>query len=94
MQWNYFDQLQLSSRQGVNGNVPEITYYVYDAGGQRLRKVTERQANAGGTTTRMKGRTYLGIFEVYREYAGDGVTISLERKTHHIKDDQRRIAMV
>ena len=48
MQWDFRDQLQATSQQVVNnGGTPETTYYVYDAGGQRVRKVTERQAAAG-----------------------------------------------
>ena len=45
MQWDFKDQLQATSQQVVNdGGTPETTYYVYDAGGQRVRKVTERSA--------------------------------------------------
>ncbi len=48
MQWDYKDQLSATSRQATNDNpppdkVPETTFYVYDAGGQRTCKVTERQ---------------------------------------------------
>ncbi len=95
MQWDFKDRLQASSKQVVNnGGTPEITYYVYDAGGQRVRKVTERQAVEGATPTRMKERLYLGGFEIYREYAGDGVTVTLERETLHIMDDKQRISLV
>jgi RHS repeat-associated protein len=67
---------------------------VYDASGQRVRKITERQADAGQTPTRRKERIYLGGFEIYREYNSDGTTVSLERETLHIMDDQQRIALV
>ena len=53
-----------------DGGTPETTYYVYDAGGQRVRKVTERPNGA----TRKDERIYLGGFEIYREYDGDGTT--------------------
>src|SRR5262249_33464886 len=71
MRWNFRDELRLSQRQAVNddvdGNVHhgERTYYVYDASGQRVRKVTERQNGK-----RMKERIYVGGYEVYREYDG------------------------
>ncbi|UCD58262.1 MAG: RHS repeat-associated core domain-containing protein, partial [Candidatus Hydrogenedentota bacterium] len=39
-------------------------------------------------------RLYLGGFEVYRDYNGNGTAIELERETLHIMDDTRRIAMV
>jgi RHS repeat-associated protein len=41
MEWNYEDQLSATSRQVVKAGGPETTYYVYDASGQRARKVTE-----------------------------------------------------
>ena len=63
MQWDYRDQLQATSRQVVTDGSRETTWYVYDAGGQRVRKITERQNG-----TRKNERTYLGGFEVYREY--------------------------
>jgi rhodanese-related sulfurtransferase len=102
MRWDFKDQLQATAQQVVaNGGTPETTYYVYDSAGQRVRKVTERQAAAGGTPTRMKERIYLGGFEIYREYNGDGQTVTLERETLHIMDarpsggdDQQRIALV
>ena len=73
MQWDYRDQLQAISSQVVNtGGVPEITYYVYDAAGQRIRKVTERQAPTGQTPTRRKERIYLGSFEIYATHIIDG----------------------
>ena len=95
MQWDYRDQLQATSKQIIStGGVPEKTWYVYDAGGQRIRKVTERQSASGQMPTRMKERIYLGDFEIYREYEYDGDTLELERETLHIMDDQQRIALV
>lgn len=94
MEWDFKDQLQASSKQVRTEGLPEITYYVYDAGGQRVRKVTERQAAAGAAPTRLKERLYLGGFEIYREYNGDGVSKNLERETLHVMDGQQRIALV
>ncbi|MBN1561220.1 toxin [candidate division KSB1 bacterium] len=95
MQWDYRDQLQATSKQVVNnGGIPEITYYVYDVGGQRVRKVTERQAEDGEEPTRLKERIYLGGFEIYREYNGGSAEVKLERETLHIMDDKQRIAIV
>ncbi|SFU39136.1 SpvB/TcaC N-terminal domain-containing protein [Nitrosospira multiformis] len=89
MQWDFNDQLRATARQVVNEGTPETTYYVYDAAGQRVRKVTERQNG-----TRKDERTYLGGFEVYRKYGGDGTSVSLERESLHVMDDQQRIALV
>ncbi len=101
MQWDFSDQLQMTQRQAVSAededgvrHQGERTWYVYDGSGQRVRKVTERQAPAGQTPTRMKERIYLGGFEIYREYGTDGETVTLERETLHIMDDKQRIAMV
>lgn len=94
MQWDFKDQLQATSRQVVNDTpppdkVPETTFYTYDASGQRVRKVTERQNG-----TRKDERTYLGSFEVFREYDGTGISVTLERETLHLMDDKQRIALV
>jgi RHS repeat-associated protein len=101
MQWDFKDQLQMTQRQAVNPDDEdgvrhqgERTWYVYDAGGQRVRKVTERQPAAGQIPTRMRERIYLGGVEIYREYENDGDTVILERETLHIMDDQQRVALV
>src|SRR4029453_3447786 len=73
---------------------PETTYYVYDATGARVRKVTERQAAAGVAAGRMKERVYVGGFEIYREYDASGETVTLERETLHISDEDRHVALV
>jgi RHS repeat-associated protein len=100
MQWDFKDHLQMTQRQAVNADDTdgvrhqgERTWYVYDATGQRARKVTERQAAAGQTPTRIKERIYIGGFEVYRTYAADGSTVELERETLHVMDDKERIAL-
>jgi RHS repeat-associated protein len=93
MRWDYRDRLQAVSRQVLNGGTPETTYYVYDAAGQRVRKVTERQAAAGQTPARKNERIYLGGFEIYREYGADGGTATLEREALHLMDGRQRIAL-
>jgi RHS repeat-associated protein len=94
MQWNYLDRLAATARQVVNSGTTKTTYYVYDAGGQRVRKVTEREAKPSETPTRTKERIYLGGFEIYRVYDADGSTVSLERETLHLMDGQQRVALV
>jgi RHS repeat-associated protein len=99
MQWDYRDQLQLTERQKVNEadadgveRHGERTWYVYDASGQRVRKVTEL-ANNGGIKDE---RIYLGGFEVFRSYQGpaNARVLKLERETLHVMDDKQRIALV
>ena len=87
MKWDYNDQLASTQAQVVNGGPAETTYYVYDSGGQRVRKAT----NAASGKRRAE-RIYLSGFEIYREYDDDSV--SLERTTLHIMDDKRRVALV
>lgn len=92
--WNSKDQLQMSSSQKVNSGTPEKTFYVYNGGGQRLRTVTERQADANTTPTRKSQTLYLGGFEVYTEYGTDGNTVTLERESIHIADTASKVAIV
>jgi RHS repeat-associated protein len=84
MAWDSKDQLQQVDLGGGG-----TAYYVYDGGGQRVRKVIETQNG-----TRKQERIYLGGFEMYREYNGSGATVTLERETLHIMDDTQRIALV
>lgn len=97
MQWDYKDQLRLTRRQRVNANDidgsehhGERTFYVYDAAGQRVRKVCEK---ALGLT---EERIYLGGFEIFRKHGGaiGANTATLERETLHVMDDKQRIALV
>lgn len=83
MAWDFEDQLQ---QVDLNGGGK--AYYVYDVAGQRTRKVIESQSGI-----RQNERIYLGGFEIYREYSGNGA-VSLERETLHVMDDKQRIALV
>jgi hypothetical protein len=88
MEWDFKDQLHASQQQVVSNALGEKTYYIYGAGGQRARKVTETPNG-----TKKTERIYLGGFEIYREYdAAGGAT--LERQTLHVMDDKQRIALV
>jgi RHS repeat-associated protein len=80
--WDFEDQLQ---RVDLGGG--GTAYYVYDAAGQRVRKVWEK---APGLTEEC---IYLGGFEVYRKRNGNG-SVTLDRETLHLMDGQQRIAMV
>jgi RHS repeat-associated protein len=81
MEWDFKDQLNFVERGTVKA------YYVYDAAGQRVRKVVEKNNGA-----LIEERIYLGGFEIFRQRNGTGLT--LERETLHIMDDQKRIALV
>ena len=78
MVWDFEDQLQKVDLGGGG-----TAYYVYDAAGQRIRKVIHRQNG-----TRHEERLYLGGFESYREYNGSGQTVMFERESLHVMDEQ------
>jgi RHS repeat-associated protein len=82
MEWDFEDQLHY-----VEKGSEEICY-VYDAAGQRVRKVVEKNNNGA----LIEERIYLGGFEVFRRSNGNG--LKLERETLHVMDDQQRIALV
>ena len=94
MAWDELDHLRSTTRQVVTSATPETTFYNYDAGGARERKVTDRQAPPGQTGTRAKERIYLSGLELYREYQADGVTVKLARETLHLSDGPNRVALV
>ncbi len=85
MHWDYKDQL-FQVEKGGGG----AAFYVYDASGQRVRKVWEK---APGLT---EERIYLGGFEIFRKHSGPigANTATLERETLHVIDDKQRIALV
>lgn len=84
MRWDYTDQLRQADLGGGG-----TSYYVYNTGGQRVRKVIERQ---NGSI--QKERIYLGGFEIYQEYNGATADVDLQRETLHIMDDEQRVALV
>jgi RHS repeat-associated protein len=87
MRWNYKDQLSASGQQVVNGGSAEITFYVYDFAGNRVRTVTETRTGAAANE-----RRYVNGYELYREYSGAVTTF--ERETLHVVDNAHRIAIV
>lgn len=84
MAWNFADQLQMSRRQTGRGDEGR-SWYVYDAGGQRVRKVTE-----GARHAIRHERIYFDGFEIYRRHGRKALT----RETLHVMDDQTRVALV
>lgn len=80
--WDFHDQLKEVDLGGGG-----TAYYVYDAGGQRVRKIIERNDKT------KKERLYLGTIEIYKEINNVG-KVTLERETSHVMDNTRRIAMI
>nr|WP_304750967.1 SpvB/TcaC N-terminal domain-containing protein [Rhodoferax sp.] len=85
MHWDYKDQLRQTDLGGGGTG-----FYVYDAAGQRVRKVWEKAPGL------IEERLYIGGFEIFRKHGGpvghDSVT--LERETLHVMDDTGRLALV
>jgi len=82
MTWDFADQLKSTTKGD------DTTYYVY-SGGERVRKVLH-----GSNGKRQYERIYLGGYELYRTYDTAGTTVQLERKTYHIMDDKRKVALL
>ena len=92
--WNFQDRLRMTQRQAINpvdtegmARHGERTYYVYDASGQRVRKVTESASGA-----LKEERLYLGELEVYRKHSGLGA--GLVRETLQVMHNKHRTALV
>ena len=85
MHWDYKNQLRQVDLGGGG-----TAYYVYDASGQRVRKVWEKSAAL------TEERIYLRGFELFRKHPGaiGANTATLERETLHVMDDKQRIALV
>jgi RHS repeat-associated protein len=83
--WDYQDRL----RQTVLGG-GGTAYHVYDASGQRVRKVWEKAPGL------IEERIYIGAFEIFRKHGGaiGANTATLERETLHVTDDKQRVAVV
>ena len=82
VQWDFADRMQRADLGGGG-----TAYFVYDAGGERVRKV---RVNEGGG--RSFERIYVGGFEVYRARVGG--TVRLERETVHVGDDAGRMCLL
>lgn len=84
--WDHDDRMQVTGHLGGG-----TTYYVYDAAGQRVRKV---HVNQSGTTSDQ--RLYFGAWEIYREHKNINTTndLDIERETLHVHDDTGRICLI
>ena len=80
IKWDYADRMQYASLGG-GGEV----WYVYDASGERVRKVIENR-------NIKEERLYLGGYEIYTK-TNNG-EIEVERETLHVYDGDKRIAII
>ncbi|MDD9336256.1 MAG: SpvB/TcaC N-terminal domain-containing protein [Wolbachia sp.] len=90
LHWNYRDNIAsvdiITRPSGKN----DSEYYVYDSGGQRVRKVTETYQNNETTHTKVE-KIYFGDLEVTRTYQES--SLKKERYTVHVMDDKSRVAI-
>lgn len=83
MDWNFMDQLRRVDL-GTGG----VAYYVYGLGGQRLRKVIERNGSL------QLEWIFLGAVMIFRRRRRDTNKLRFERWTVYIGDDTGHIAQV
>ena len=86
MDWNFKDELQhiVITPLTANNNSQQ-SWYVYDAGGQRVRKIVLKDNVT-------EERIYLGGIELFRRTRNNA--LELERETLHVMDDKQIIALV
>ena len=94
MAWDELDRLRSTTKQVVNQGIPGTTQYSYGEAARRIRKTTYAQAAPGQTALPQKERIYLGAVEIYREFATDGTTVTLERETLHVNLDQENATLI
>jgi len=85
LQWDHRDMIK--SLDLVGGGT---AFYQYDSGKQRTRKRIESQNGLGGYWERI----YLGGYERYRRYNGNGSTLVEEIESHHLFEGEQRVLLV
>ena len=81
MEWDYADRLH----KAISGT--STAFYNYDIGGNRIRKVVEKQDGS------KEVRIYIGNFEIYRKFDSNEDLVT-ERKTVFVTDGDKRIATI
>lgn len=93
MGWNFKEELIKTVRQRrTDGGTPETTYYQYDGQGQRIRKITENQADAGDTPSKKEERIYIAGYELYKKHSG--ADAGLERVSLSLMDKEHRFVVI
>jgi RHS repeat-associated protein len=85
LQWDHRDMIN-SINLGGGGTA----YYQYDSGKQRSRKRIVSQNGGGGYWERI----YLGGYERYRRYNGNGSTAVEEIESHHLVEGDQQVLLV
>jgi RHS repeat-associated protein len=85
-EWDYADRMRVFRTQTGNAEPTVHAHYLYDASGQRVKKLVRKQGGLVEVTVYIDG-----VFEYQRIVQG-GVT--RENNTLHVMDNQSRIALV
>jgi RHS repeat-associated protein len=85
MDWDFANRLRHTSVSAGAGPASQESWYVYNAGGERVRKVIVKGIL-------VEERFYFSGIEIYRRMRAG--TLELERESLHVTDDKRRIALV
>jgi RHS repeat-associated protein len=84
-EWEHSDQMKVFRNQ-MNSSEPSVhAHYLYDAGGQRVKKLVRKQGGSFETTVYMDE-----LFEHHRW----GNAQNEQNNQLHVMDDQQRVAMV
>lgn len=86
LQWDHRDMIR--SINLIGGGT---AHYQYDSGKQRTRKRIENQNGLGGYWWE---RIYLGGYERYRRYNGNGSILVEEIESHHLFEGEQRVLLV
>ena len=85
-EWDHSDRMRVFRTQTPNAPPSSHTHYLYNAGGQRVKKLVRTASNDYVVTIYIDG-----IFEHHRRVKPADTK---ENNTLHVMDDQSRIAMV
>ncbi|OWY64946.1 hypothetical protein B7486_44570 [cyanobacterium TDX16] len=85
-EWDYADRMRVYRTQAGNSEPSVYAYYLYDASGQRVKKLVRRGANEYEVTIYIDG-----VFE-YHRLVKPGET--RENNTLHVMDNQSRVALI
>jgi len=94
VKWNYRDNIQSATIIKRQDGKNDAEFYIYDSGGERVRKVFERYKGNG--LFEIEEKIYLGGVEIKRikQKQGDAEPTKIfERSSLHIMDDSDRIAI-
>lgn len=93
MGWNFRDELAKTVRQRrLDGGTPETTYYQYDGQGQRIRKITENQADPGILPVKKEERISIAGYELFKKHIGGDA--GLRRVSLSLLDEGERFVVI